>query len=402
MRKIAFLLPDFCVGGMPRVASNIIKYLNENEELEITIILMNSSLPIKYETFDSKIIKMFPLGKNKLSKIITFLKRISSLKKIKKVNSFDVVISFGVAANTINILTKMNEKIIITEHNIKSIENSNWGFFGKIYDFLMKILYNQSDLIITVSEGIKKDLVINYKINPNKIRTIYNPMDIKTIKSKSKIELSEDIKPLFKNKINLLIVGRLSQEKGHITLLKILKDIKKVINNVQVVFLGTGDFKEYLINYCEKNELINDVIFLDYNENPFNIIKNVDLVIVPSLNEGFCNIIIETLIVGTPIISTDFLVGAREIMIQSSDYNDIINKFIITNRGILTSRLKKNIYIDLNKLTKEEKDMRDAIIYTLNNYNVIYERVKKVNVDEFSIENIGREYLETIKKVLDY
>ena len=51
-----------------------------------------------------------------------FMKRIYDFYKINKKYEFDYVVSFGMAANIINILINKKGKTIITEHNVKSIE----------------------------------------------------------------------------------------------------------------------------------------------------------------------------------------------------------------------------------------------------------------------------------------
>ena len=78
--------------------------------------------------------------------------------------------------NVVNILSRSNDKVIISVRNY--ISKSSNGFYGKIYKLLIKLLYNKADLIVVVSEAIKRDLIKNYGLEEEKIKVIYNPYDI--------------------------------------------------------------------------------------------------------------------------------------------------------------------------------------------------------------------------------
>ena len=55
-------------------------------------------------------------------------------------------------------------------------------------------------------------------------------------------------------------------------------------------------------------------------DNPYRYMANADAVVMTSLYEGFCNVLIEAMACGAPVISTDHETGAREILAPDTDY----------------------------------------------------------------------------------
>jgi glycosyltransferase involved in cell wall biosynthesis len=394
LKKIALLLPDFYKGGMPKVASTLIGELKK--VYKVSLIIFDSKGEMRYDSHQVDIIKLLPLGENKFKKTVVFFKRIKLMKKVKKKHHFYAVISFGVAANIINILTKIDENIIITEHNIKSIENRTWGFFGRIYDLLIKVFYNKSDKIISISKGMELDLINNYSVDKNKIYVINNPHDIYSIKKLSGEKIEKSLIDKLNNRFNLINVGRLSKEKGQLTLLKVVKNLMKKIPNIQLVICGEGELEEAL-KYEAKNMNIQDhVVFLGFQNNPYALMKRCDYFIMSSLNEGFPNVLIESLVCGTPVISVDCLSGPREILTnnEDSDYTKTIKKFKIVQNGILTKRLDTNIYCS-EKLDDAEKDLSNAILFS---YNLTFCEDELFNSAlKYNKKTITNKYIEVIE-----
>ncbi|PMC37359.1 hypothetical protein CJ195_11405 [Bacillus sp. UMB0899] len=371
MKKIAFLLPDFQEGGMPKVASNIMSGLNS--DYSQYLILLDSESEIRYE-HNSKVLGVCPKGQTKLQKMKVFLKRIKIVKELKKKYHFDVVVSFGVAANIINIVSNQNEKTVCTEHNVKSIENKTWGFFGKIYDVLIKLFYSKPDHLVAISNVMKEDFIENYNLKKD-IDVIYNPHKINDIIERSNEPLNSSEKELFENKKTLINVGRLTYAKGHWHLIRVLAELKKSEPNIQLLILGQGEMEEDLKKLSEKLNVQDSIQFLGFQQNPYKFIKHSDAFVMSSLFEGFPNVLIESLACGTPIISTDCKSGPREIIDEKRNINKKQREYEIYEYGILTPSFNGEILLDTSLLTEEEHQMSLAIS-TLLNDSLTLERLK--------------------------
>src|SRR5690606_37371617 len=105
-------------------------------------------------------------------KPLVFLKRLNKIKKIKKQEKFDFIISFLPSANFLNILSRKQTRAIISVRNHTTMDMN--GFLGKIKSYIVKRYYNKAEKIIALTKEIKSDLVNNFKVNPEKIVIINN------------------------------------------------------------------------------------------------------------------------------------------------------------------------------------------------------------------------------------
>lgn len=379
MKRVGFLLPDFEEGGMPKVASNIMAGISS--ECEGNLILLNSESQIKYYN-RFKIERVIPKGNSKFQKFLVFIKRIKIVKEIKKKNNYDMVISFGVAANIINILTKQKENTLCTEHNIKSIENKTWGISGKIYDFLIKSFYSKSDYLVAISHVMKEDLKNHYKIRKN-IDVIYNPHNINEIIELSNESLTEQENEIFKDKITLINVGRLTFAKGQNHLIKVISELKKEFANIQLLILGEGELENELRKLAKEHNVEDSIVFLGYHSNPYKFIRNANLFVMSSIFEGFPNVLIESLACETPIISTDCKSGPREIIDEKKEINKTVETYEIHKCGILVPSFEKKSVrenAEVQMVKGITKLLSDPILYKqMKNYCLLKARNYDLN-----------------------
>lgn len=395
MKKIAFIIPDLYSRGMPRVLENLENALSENEYDKYIILLKKK--PIKFNV-QGKMIEIEKEGGNILSKIYIFIKRLIKIYYINKKYRFDYTISFGMTANIITILTSKYGKVIITEHNVKSIENSIGKgiqklIYNKTYNFFMKKLYNKANVIVVVSKYIGLDLIKNYGIKKEKIYTIYNGVNNKAINNLMYENLSEEEKKIFKNPV-IINVGALSQQKGQWHLIKIMPELKKKISNIQLVILGDGIYHEKLLNLIKNLKLEDCVHLLGVKNNPYKYMYNAKIFVLSSLYEGFPNVLVEAMSIGLPIVSVDCKSGPKELL--NRDINvDVVNKYILADYGILVPDLKKNKNICL----ENEKILIQAIlkIMTDSNLREYYRQKSKQRIKCFTLEKMARQYINILK-----
>ena len=158
------------------------------------------------------------------------------------------------------------------------------------------------------SHYFKKEMKKKFNVNTS---VIYNPLNIKEIKKNSKEKLN---KKFYKKKyLNIINVGRLTDQKDHLTLLKAVKVLTKNIK-INLLIIGYGRNKKNLISYIKKNKIEDRVRIINELNNPYKFILRFDLFILTSKYEGLPNVLLESLALKTPIISTDCPSGPREIL----------------------------------------------------------------------------------------
>ena len=133
------------------------------------------------------------------------------------------------------------------------------------------------------------------------------------IDEKEIIKLSKEKYELPKAKYNFVVVARLSKEKGFDRLEQILVRIHKETKDYQLVVVGSCyNFPQYGEEIQRRFQKYN-VVFVGRQDNPYKYMKNADITIVPSDFESQCMVLDESLIVGTPVVSTDFDTAVKKL-----------------------------------------------------------------------------------------
>ncbi len=189
----------------------------------------------------------------------------------------------------------------------------------KIYDGLH---------IIAVSNGIKEDLVHTIGISPESIQTIYNPIDLEHI-SKQALEANP-----IKEENYIVHVGRLHSVKRHDILLKAFALANL---DTKLVLVGDGSERENIEKLIQELHLQNRVILSGFIQNPYPIIKQAKLLVLSSQYEGLPTVLIEALMLGTPVVSTNCKSGPDEILkgefeqflVKVNDVDDLNKKLLL-------------------------------------------------------------------------
>ena len=361
-------------GGSERVISLISKYLANDENINFHILLIEGG--IEYEL--PECVKIVNLKQFNRSGVMKFFKipflAYKLLKYIQK-NKIDIVMSFLYRPNYINILSKIfgsNHKSII---NIRSTTSryKNEGLLGKVNLFLVKLLFNKANLIISNSKGVDDDLKSIVNIT-TKTTVINNPVDLEYIKNK-KIIL-EDKHFLFeKEKKYIISVGRLISLKRNGDLLDAFFTLQNDDNKLEIIFLGDGILKNDLKNKCELLKIKDKVHFLGNVKNPFYYLNKSNLFVMTSETEGFPNVLVEAMACGIPVVSSDCKSGPREIL-KNETYGLL---YPVGNIDKLIEKIKYYLYEDIDKN-----------ILKMNN-------IKRI--DDFNIKKIMKKFILSIEEL---
>ena len=238
---------------------------------------------------------------------------------------------------------------------IKVIVRSNSapdGWSQNRFKYLIfKYILGSADKVIVNSLEFKKKFKTKFKIDAE---CIYNPLNKKEIIKKSKIK--SKIK-FDKKKLKLINVGRYADQKDQLTLLKAVNKIKDKIN-FNLLLVGRGVEKENLIKFINENNLSKQVKLIDFQNNPFNLIKLSDVFILTSLYEGLPNVLLESQVLKKFIISSDCPTGPREILLNGKagflfnvgDHTELSN--LILNYCKNKKLLSKKISIGYKNLSR--------------------------------------------------
>lgn len=373
MKKIIFLIPTLSIGGGERVVSEL--SLNLPESIDKIIVLFKKEISYSYK---GKIVSLdiSISSKNSFLKIYYYFLGLLRFRKIVKVEKPDYVISFGHIANIINILS--GSRSLVRVDNFYS--SSCYGFGGNIYKFLIKFLFNKANIIVNVSKESAQDLIKNFGVKKEKIKVIYNPLNVKEIEKLAKEPLEKKYQEIFKNPV-IINMGRLNRQKGQRHLIEAFKNIKSEIKDIKLVILGKGELEDSLKDLCEKLGLKDDVYFLGWQNNPFKFLSKSKLFILSSLWEGLPYVLLEAMACRLPIVSFDCKSGPREILAPNADFSYQAENIEYAEYGILVEKENKEL-------------LSQAAIKLLLDENLLkkYKAKSKERALDFDIKKIIKEW----------
>lgn len=257
---------------------------------------------------------------------------------------------------------KINIPVIYTAHHTyyqqhKYIKKEFWKIIFRPFEI---IGYRRSNNIICVSNSTKKVLANIYKIDPSKISVIPNGIDRNKFFNKKYYKVNNSI----------FFVGRLDKRKGIDFLIKTLPKIKSKIINIKLYIAGSGKYYPKLKNFVQNNDLNENVIFLGkISDNELlNWYNKVQIVIIPSVFEGFGITAVEAMACGAPIIATNtdglsdlIKNNSNGLLVNYNDIDDLSNKIILLldNENIRRNFSEKGI--EMSKLYQWDRIANDTL-----------------------------------------
>ena len=308
--KVAFFIGTLSKGGAERAVSNLTRKLPD--DIDKTILLYGTQNRIDYPV-DGKIEYIDTIKKNTvLNKFFSILTRMQRLKKIKQDNPDTVFISFLEYPNLLNLLTAKWSRTIISVRNHMSTKNGR-SLKGQFWKITIRLFYNRADLIIAVTQDIKKDLVEHFGIEEKKIQVIYNYYHLGQISEQGSQALDPKYASIYENPV-VVTMGRMNWQKGQWHLIRAFAAVHEKFPELQLVILGEGKLEKDLKELSQQLGVASFVHFPGFQKNPYPFIKQAKLFVLPSLVEGFPNALVEAMALSIPVIAADCHSGPREIL----------------------------------------------------------------------------------------
>ncbi len=276
-----------------------------------------------------------------LDKFLALFNQINWLKKIKREFKPDITISTLFGCSTINVLSGGRDKkigVFHSPHTQVKIKGK-LEYWATIFSY--KYIYSHLDKLFCVSNEVKESIINSFQeINPKKVEVVYNVHDIDLIKEKGK-EIIDDLKEaeIFSHPV-ILYCGRLDRNKAPERLLKAFLNVN-FNAKVQLVYIGddTDNLQRELEMLVKQKDASGLVHFLGRKSNPYKYMKNACILASSSYSEGLPGVLIESLILGTPVVATNSSEGIWEILSCHNEYSFQLDSVHSTSNGIITSNL---------------------------------------------------------------
>jgi len=361
--KVCLVSISLAKGGLERSCAMLSQMLEANGH-EVHLVILNDEVDYPYSG------KLFNLGKLKAEKdsMVKRLLRFRKFRNYLKKENFDVIIDHRPKNNFERelfyskfIYRELNKIYVV--HSSKKTEylTENPSAFSKI---CQKNLLN-----VAVSEYIENEILRKDGID-NSI-TIHNAFDPSWFEEKS------ELPQILQNKKFILSYGRLDDSiKDFSFLIEAFSKSEVWKKDFNLVILGDGKDKEMLQRLAASKECAEQILFLPFTKNPFEIIKNAYCVTLTSKYEGFPMVLVESLSLGTPVVSLDITSGPSEI-VQHQE-----NGLLITERSLpLFAKALQKICFD----------------------ETLYKSLKKntkPSVEQFSMQVISEKWNQTLQHAI--
>jgi len=307
------VIPRLGLGGAEHSFYKV--YSSLRSEYDVRIVLFNRQESVFFAIEDRGIRSLeVNASGNMPGKVRAFIRRIKRLRKEVKDFQPDAVISYLEGANYLVSMLPSNYYRIISQRGSIFHDETIGGILGHLRRrLLIPMLYRRADRIVALNDGIAEEIKALLKKH-NRIHVIPNMFNRKEI-----IHLSGGLPGNHSGRNRLCVVGRLAREKGVHHLLYVLR---KLNSNGSAKFslhiIGDGDQLEPLTHLAEKLALswkydpqdlmssdLEDIVFTGRMENPYVHIANADALLIGSSSEGGPNVLIESMICKTLVISAN-------------------------------------------------------------------------------------------------
>jgi glycosyltransferase involved in cell wall biosynthesis len=315
--NIVFVLPSLVPGGAERIISFVSQNVNPEK--------FNSQLLIagfeKDSAYDVKGIKVTYLNKTRVRNAIPAM--LWFLLKAKP----DVVVSSIAHLNAAMALISpffRKTKFIGREATVLSYRKNEAKKRKNFYpSSLVKNSYKKLDALICQSKDMAKDMEENYGVSPNKIHTINNPIsNLPPIKSKTAPQVVR----------RFITVGRLTEVKGHLRILGILSKLNMPFS---YTIIGEGSLKNDIFIKAQSLGIFHKIKHIPFTKEVNKYLAEHDMFLQGSYVEGFPNALLESCVVGTPVIAFNVPGGTKEIVEHE------VNGYLVDDEQTYLACLKK-------------------------------------------------------------
>jgi len=185
------------------------------------------------------------------------------------------------------------------------------GFFKPKLSRLLFPYWGQA--VIAISSEVKEHLIADLKLDAKNISVINNGIDTANFGDFSARDNLR--KNLGINDAPLVgIIARLSDVKGHIYLIRAMRQVVKTFPTARLLIIGEGKMKNTLVREAEVLGIKDSVLFIPQAGNTREMLSAMDIFVMPSLQEGLGLALMEAMAQGLAVVGS--AVGGIKTLIQ--------------------------------------------------------------------------------------
>lgn len=359
-KKILFFIPSLSTGGAERVLINLVHKLAYFSNLQIIVVTLfkdDGKLPDNV-TYAYVFRKKFR-GNVHLLKLLpaSWLYRIF----FSKYGKVDAAISY-LQSPTMRIIAgcpDKNTKLINWIHNEFHNDYNLVKMFRSHTEFKLLMMRYNKHIFVAHSAKDAFSKWCDY-IPKEHMEVIYNVNDYSQILTKGNESIEKGI--FDKDTFNIISCGRFTPQKAFDRLIDICSRLVKEGLNVHLYLLGKGELEGLYRKQINSLGIEDNVSILGFKSNPFKYVKAADLFVCSSIHEGYSTAVTESLVVGTPVVTT-LCSGMVELLGEHNEY------------GIITENNLEALYVAVKQI------ISDKSMYARYKYATQAKKVELLNAD---------------------
>lgn len=249
-----------------------------------------------------------------------------------------------------------------TEKNLEDfLQTSDGDKTVKLLLGIQKFVLNRVNRVIVPSRFLKEILIKYYKVGHEKIKVIYNSIDLKDYHKIPFRQFQRSTRP------TVVTIGRLVRHKRIDKIIEAISVIKMKYPDVEFQIIGEGPEKENLEELTRELGVERNVKFYGGVEHSkvIELIQNADILVLNSIYEGLPHVVIEGMACRTPVIATnikgtDEVVkdGETGLLVSPNNNEELKDKIIqLLSDEELRERLVENAYKSVEERFTWDKNL---------------------------------------------
>lgn len=343
-KKIAFYIGSLSMGGAERVIVNLAAYFHSCG-YKVTIVTKeqdSDEYPVPEGV--ARILADITGDEISSNRLVNLYRRIAKLRTIWKQLQPDYIVSF-IKKNNFMAITSAAGLPIPVIVSVRS--NPAREYPDKLTRLLVRVLFARAAGVVLQTQQAKEFFP---KAVQKKVVVLPNSLSEKFLQPAYSGERKKEI----------VWVGRMDSNKNPKMLLQAFAEIAKKYPDWIVKFIGEGYEKRELEVMCEEKDIASQVAFMGRVDDVPGAIRESSLFVLTSKQEGMPNALIESMVSGLAVISTDCPCGGPAELIE----NGINGILIPVDDGEALTKSLDKLLADAeyrNRLSEEGKKLIEKV-----------------------------------------
>ncbi len=364
MLNVCHIISGDLWAGAEVMAFQLLKEQSRCKELDISVVLLNKGR--LYKEIKKLGVKIYLIDENQQS----FIEVLIKMRKIIREQYIEIIHSHRYKENilalfSLNPLSK--KKLIATQHGMADVQVGKVKLRSHFISWLnLLILKRKFNIIVGVSDDIKRQFVEKHKINEKTVDVIHNGIEI------PKILTNRDKYSYF----TIGSAGRFFPIKDYSFFIEIARLIRDNTDQIRFKLAGDGPDMEKLQQKVRLYNLKDCFEFVGHIDDMDYFYQGLDLYINTSIHEGIPMSILEAMAYKLPIIAPN--VGGFNEIVDSG-----IDGYLIEIRTP-EQFAEKCLYLYENRTLSKK----------------MAESAREKVIKKFSVENMAEKYYSLYKNIV--